>query len=562
MPFPAWRRTHSRSSIGDAFSLGNALIGLCEEASIATEAERPDILSIVVVGAGFSGVEIAGNIADLVDRVHRYYPQLRGVRARITLLQRGKQILPELAYKALSDFAFKKLSARGVDVMLETSAKEVTRKRVVLGNGESIPAGLVICTIGTGSNPLDETLGVPLEQKRIPTEPDMRVKGLANVWAIGDNALIPNAATGENSPATAQFALRQARQLAGNLAMHLRGRPTKPFRYKPMGLMAAIGHRNAVAEILGFHLSGFLAWFLWRSVYLSKMPSLSRKFQIAVDWAWELLFPPNSVELSPQSERRTDLAHFAGGDWIYRKGDPAQHLFLLQKGAAGIYFDENEGPVGALEPGDHFGEGALLNKDGNGRRSVSVKAITSVDVIRMGREDFIRLADSMSILREGMDREFLERRSATQVSELLMNQPEFFDFSVARFMSPNGLRFPMRARWARCWRHLNRTPAASTSWTTGRLVGYVSRTELYRAIQQRMGMDRPVADFMLTDPPVATPDENAVAATLRLVHNDVELLSVVNDVQERKLLGTVCPLDVFKQTILFERNGNTSGSSS
>lgn len=550
-------------SIGDAFSLGNALIGLCEEASIASESERPDILSIVVVGAGFSGVEIAGNIADLVDRVHRYYPQLRGVRARIALLQRGKQILPELAYKALSDFAFKKLSERGVDVMLETTAKEVTRKRVVLGNGKSIPAGLVICTIGTGSNPLDETLGVPLEQKRIPTEPDMRVKGLANVWAIGDNALVPNAATQENSPPTAQFALRQARQLAGNLAMHLRGRPTKPFRYKPVGLMAAIGHRNAVAEIFGFHLSGFVAWFLWRSVYLSKMPSLSRKFQIAVDWAWELLFPPNSVELSPQSERQTDLAHFAGGDWIYRKGDPAQHLFLLQKGAAGIYFDENEGPVGALEPGDHFGEGALLNKDGNGRRSVSVKAITSVDVIRMGREDFVRLADSMSILREGMDREFLERRSATQVTELLLNKPEYFDFSVERFMSSERFAISSSSTLATVLEAFE--PNASGFNVVddeGRLVGYVSRTELYKAIQRRMGMESSVADFMLTNPPVATPDENAVAATLRLVHHDVELLSVVNDLRERKLLGTVCPLDVFKQTLLFEQNGNPSGKSS
>lgn len=550
-------------SIGDAFSLGNALIGLCEDASIAGEAERANILSIVVVGAGFSGVEIAGNIADLVDRVHRYYPQLRNVRARITLLQRGKQILPELAYKALSDFAFKKLSKRGVEVLLETSAKEVTRKRVVLGNGDSIPAGLVICTIGTAANPLDLTLGVPLVQKRLPTEPDMRVKGLANVWAIGDNALIPNEATQENSPPTAQFALRQAKQLAGNLALCLNGKPTKPFRYKPVGLMAAIGHRNAVAEVFGFHLSGFFAWFLWRSVYLSKMPSLSRKFQIAVDWAWELFFPPNSVELSPQSERKTDLAHYAGGDWIYHKGDPAQHLFLMQKGAAGIYFDENEGPVGALEPGDHFGEGALLNKDGNGRRSVSVRAISSVDVIRMGREDFVRMADSMSILREGMTREFLERRSATRVTELLLSEPGYFDFSVERFMSAERFAIPIESTLGSV---LDAFEPNASGFNVidgdGRLVGYVSRTEIYKAIQQRMPSDSPVADFMLTDPPMATPDENAVAATLRLVHNDVELLSVVNDRGERKLLGTVCPLDVFKQTILFESNGSEKGSAS
>jgi NADH dehydrogenase len=538
-------------SIGDAFSLGNALIGLCEDASIAAPAERQDILSVVVVGAGFSGVEIAGNIADLVERVHHYYPQLRGLRPRISLLQRGKRVLPELAYQSLSDFAYRKLRERGVDVMLGTSAREVTRDRVVLGNGESIPAGLVICTIGTSANPLIETLGVPLVEKRLPTEADMRVKGLSNVWAVGDSAFIPNAATGQCCPPTAQFALRQAKQLAANLAAHFRGKPTRPFSFKPLGLMAAIGHRNAVAEVFGMQLSGFPAWFLWRGVYLSKMPSLSRKFQIAVDWAWELLFPPNSVELSPQSERKTDLAHFAAGDWIYRKGDPAQHLFLMQKGNAAIYFNEEEGPIGTLEPGDHFGENALLNANGSARRSVSIRAISSVDVIRLRRDDFLRLADSMTVLRQGMAREFLERRSNTQVMEMLMNDPSLFDYRVERFMTAERYAIPDTSTLGSV---LNLFGASTAGLNVvnaeGAVTGYVSRTELYEAMQRRMPLDTPVQDFMLKDPPVATPDDNAIAAALRLVRNDVELLPVVDSLQSRTLIGTVCPLDVFKQTAL------------
>lgn len=538
-------------SIGDAFSLGNALIGLCEDASIAAPAERQDILSVVVVGAGFSGVEIAGNIADLVERVHRYYPQLRGLRPRISLLQRGKRVLPELAYQSLSDFAYRKLRERGVDVLLGTSAREVTRDRVVLGNGESIPAGLVICTIGTSANPLIETLGVPLVEKRLPTDADMRVKGLANVWALGDSAFIPNAATGECCPPTAQFALRQAKQLAVNLAQHLQGKPTRPFSFKPLGLMAAIGHRNAVAEILGLQLSGFPAWFLWRGVYLSKMPSLSRKFQIAVDWAWELLFPPNSVELSPQSERKTDLAHFAAGDWIYRKGDPAQHLFLMQKGNAAVYHNEEEGPIGTLEPGDHFGENALLNSNGSARRSVSIRAISAVDVIRLHREDFVRLADSMTVLRQGMAREYLERRSNTRLMEMLMNDPSLFDYRVERFMTPERYAIPDTSTLGSVLNQFGASTAGFNVVTAeGAVVGYVSRTELYEAMQRHMPLDTPIQDFMLKDPPVATPDDNAIAAALRLVRNDVELLPVVDSLQTRTLIGTVCPLDVFKQTAL------------
>ncbi len=542
-------------SIGDALLLGNGLIGLCEKAAIARPEDRQEILSVVVVGAGFSGVEIAGNIADLVERVKRYYPMLAGMRPRIHLLQRGKRVLPELAYESLSQFAYTKLRQRGVEVMLGTSAKEVTADRVILGNGESIPAGLVVCTIGTASNPLVETLGVPLEQKRLPTHPDMRVKGLDNVWAIGDSALVPNAKTGENSPPTAQFALRQAAQLATNLRNELEGKPTRPFSFRPLGLMAAIGHRNAVAEVMGLKISGFLAWFLWRGVYLSKLPSLARRFQVAVDWAWELLFPPNTVELSAQSDRKTDLAHFAAGDYIYRKGEPAQHLFLMQRGRAAIYRDEELGPLGSLEPGDHFGEGALLNEDGTGHRSVSVRAITPVDVLRLGRQDFRRLADSMTVLREGMSREYMQRRGATTVMELLMSQPDLFAFEVRRFVRDELSAIEDNATLGQVVDLLGSNAAGfNVVNSAGQVIGYVSRTEVYHAMQRQLPLDAAVGSFMLSNPPVATMDDNAIAATLQLVRHDMELLPVVDSTQNRKLIGTVCPLDVFKHVSAAQRN--------
>jgi NADH dehydrogenase len=534
-------------SVGDALQLGNALIGLFEDASVAEPEERESLLSIVVVGGGFSGVEIAGNLEDLTKRLKHYYPQLRNVPTRISLLQRGKRILPELAYESLSEFAYRKLRARGVDVLLGTSAKEVTAKRVVLGNGESIDAGMVVCTIGTSPNPLIETVGVPLREKRLPTDPDMRVTGTRNVWAIGDSALVPNQKTGENSPTTAQFAIRQAKQLAANLKAELQGKPTKPFSYRPLGLMAAIGHRNAVAEVLGFRVSGFIAWFLWRSVYLSKLPSLSRRFQVAVDWAWELLFPPNSVELSQQSERRTDQAHFAAGDWIYRKGDPALHLFLMQKGSAAIYRNEEEGPVGTLEPGDHFGEGALLNGEEHGYRSVSVRAITPVDVLRLGRADFQRLANSMTVLREGMSREFLQRRGTSNALELLMAHPDLFEFQVSRFLRSEKASIPSATTFRDVVDMLGANAAGFIVVDdNASVIGYVSRSEASIAMQRYLPLSTPVTEFMIVDPPVATEDQNAITATLGLLKYDMELLPVVNNLKEKKLIGTVCPLDVFK----------------
>jgi NADH dehydrogenase len=125
----------------------------------------------------------------------------------------------------------------------------------------------------------------------------MRVAQATNIWAIGDATAVPNAWDGKPSPPTAQFAIRQAKQLAANLARVLRGEKTRPFSYRPLGLLASIGHHNAVAEIGGLKLSGFAAWFLWRSAYLVKMPTLVRKLEVAIDWMWSLLFRPNIVQV-------------------------------------------------------------------------------------------------------------------------------------------------------------------------------------------------------------------------------------------------------------------------
>ena len=124
----------------------------------------------------------------------------------------------------------------------------------------------------------------------------MRVVGHANVWALGDCAVVPNARDGKPSPTLAQFALRQARQLAANIKRVLTGKPTRPFTFRMLGSFAAIGHHNAVGDVLGLRLSGLPAWLLWRTIYLGKTPTLARKVQVAFDWAWEMFFPRDVVQ--------------------------------------------------------------------------------------------------------------------------------------------------------------------------------------------------------------------------------------------------------------------------
>jgi NADH dehydrogenase len=290
--------TYPLKTLGDAVFLTNNLIGKLEEASMKADSrERQRFLSVVIIGGGFSGVEVAGAIHDLLERARRYYPVIGTDLIRIVLLQRGERLIPEMHAESLSDFALRKLRAPGIEVRLTTDAKEIQDGKVLLATGEQIEAETVVCTIGNTTNPLLKTLRLPLEKGRLKADPDMRVTQTSNIWALGDSTAVPNAWDGKPSPPTAQFAIRQARQLAANLARVLKNQPTRPFSFRPLGMMASIGHHNAVAEILGLRVSGFVGWLLWRCVYLAKMPTLLRKIEVAIDWAWNILFPPNIVQV-------------------------------------------------------------------------------------------------------------------------------------------------------------------------------------------------------------------------------------------------------------------------
>ncbi|MGA3066832.1 MAG: NAD(P)/FAD-dependent oxidoreductase [Tepidisphaeraceae bacterium] len=303
-------RGYPLKTVIDAIVMGNDLIGNFEAAVTAPESgARQRLLTVVVIGGGFSGVEVAGQIADMMHAMSRFYPELKNETPRVVLLQKGERLLPELDHESLSEFTLRKLRKNGIDVRLNTSARNADADAVHLTSGESIETRLIVCTAGTETHPLIKSLDLPLEKGRLKTHPDMKVSGTTNLWALGDCSLVPNAFDGRPSPATAQFAMQQARQLAKNLKCASEGTATKPFNFRPRGMLASIGHHNAVAVIYGVKLSGFVAWFLWRGIYLAKLPTLSRKLEVALNWACGIPFPPNIVQLrlsqkqSPHKER-------------------------------------------------------------------------------------------------------------------------------------------------------------------------------------------------------------------------------------------------------------------
>jgi len=282
-------------TLGDALFMRNRAIVRLEQAELQPDAElRRWLTSFVVIGGGFSGVEVAGGLMDFLRASRRYYRACG--EPSVTLVHSGDRLLPELSPE-LGAFAERKMREQGIDVRLGARCARVDDRGITLQSGEIMSVGTVICTIGTAPNPLIAALPLPKQRGRLTVAPDMSVPDAPGVWAIGDCAAVPNARDGAVSPPTAQFAERQARQLADNLVRKARGRPTRPFRYRPIGQLAAIGHNKAVAELVGLKLAGFVAWLMWRGVYLLKIPTLGRKVRLYLEWNWAMFFPPDISHL-------------------------------------------------------------------------------------------------------------------------------------------------------------------------------------------------------------------------------------------------------------------------
>ena len=215
----------------------------------------------------------------------------------------GASILPELS-PSLSEFTLRKMTRRGLDIRLNARATRIDARTVELQDGERITGGTIICTIGTSPNPLIDSLPVSRIRGRVETNPDMSVPGQHGLWALGDCAHIVNAWNDQPAPPTAQFVTREAALLADNIVACLHGKDTKPFRFRPLGVLSTIGHNKAVAEIFGLRLSGFIAWLMWRGIYLLNVPTLARKVRVFFEWNWGMLFPADIAHLGFSRTKR------------------------------------------------------------------------------------------------------------------------------------------------------------------------------------------------------------------------------------------------------------------
>jgi NADH:ubiquinone reductase (H+-translocating) len=277
-------------SLGDAIGLRNRLITHLEEANSECSAgARQPLMSFVVAGGGFAGVETLGGINDFVREALRFYPNLRPENLRMVLVTPDPVILPELGPE-LGAYAQRKLAARGVEIVTGTKVRGVENDVVELTDGRRIQASTLVWTAGTTPNPLVAALPVQKRGGRVTVNEYLEVPDRPGVWALGDCALVPDPRSGGFHPPTAQHALREGRTVARNVAAAVLGGPKRPFRFSTLGQLAAIGKRTGVAKVLGIRFSGFIAWWLWRTVYLSKLPRLEKKVRVALDWTLDLCF--------------------------------------------------------------------------------------------------------------------------------------------------------------------------------------------------------------------------------------------------------------------------------
>lgn len=389
-------------NLADAHELRNRIIRRLEHADITSdETLKRRLLTFVVAGGGFSGVETIGEVTEMIRRTLRFYPNIEPGDIRPVLVQSGQVLLPELPEK-LGKYAARILRKRNVEVILGNYVTAATANAVYLKNGTRIESCLLVSTIGNGPRAFTSNLGFELERGKIVVDEQLRVKGESNIWAIGDAALVPIAdGSGDSfAPPTAQFATREARCLAKNLAAQQRGKELQSFAYKPQGSLASIGNYKGVAEVYGVRFSGLIAWMTWRFLYIGMLPGFSTRLRVALNWLFDYFLPRSVVQIANRKVAATVRRRYAKGDVISHPGQYVDGFYTVLtgylesriKGKTGV-----EDFVRVLGPGDHWGERSL-----NARTLTrgTLTATEDAEVLVMGAEDFQQLRAAFPALED------------------------------------------------------------------------------------------------------------------------------------------------------------------
>jgi NADH dehydrogenase len=395
--------------LSDAFKLRNHVYRCLELADVEDDpGEKAALLTFVVAGGGFSGVETIGELSEMLHKVKKNFTNIDAREIRLVLVHSRDTLLPEMP-AALGKAAMEILKRRGVEIVLNARTKAASRHAVYLSTGARIETRTFICTVGNAPNPIcrDVLAQGPFVEGQsggrgigvFATDLQLQCLGQTHYWAVGDCAGVPMPGKpDELCPATAQFAIRQGKVCAANILATIDHRPERrrEFTFKGLGTLASLGNRSAVADMMGLQLKGFVAWFAWRTIYLSKLPGMIRRLRVTVDWTLDLFFPRDITQLQPDEPPQLRVEHYEPGEKIIGRDEIGRELFVIQKGEVEVR--EPDGRIVAtLSDGEVFGEKALLT---DAPRTANVIAKTPVDVLVMTRAGFKALVSQLQPLED------------------------------------------------------------------------------------------------------------------------------------------------------------------
>jgi NADH dehydrogenase len=304
-------------TIGEAIYLRNHVLSMLDvAASTADLALRRKLLTFVVIGGGYAGIEALAELEDMARYATRYYENIEPSDLRWVLVEAANRIMPEVS-PTLGVYTVERLLERKIDVYLETRVKSLVGGHVVLDDGNEFDTNTIVWTAGVKANPMLADTDLPLDDRgRVRCTADLRVHGLPGVFSAGDCAAVPDLSRTDQDPhattsPSAQHAVRQAKLLAANVLAHLRGRPMRTYRHSYAGSVASLGLYRGVAEIYGIKLRGLPAWFLHRTYHVSRMPTINRKARVLADWTLALLFRREVVSLGQIHEPRAEFSRVA-----------------------------------------------------------------------------------------------------------------------------------------------------------------------------------------------------------------------------------------------------------
>ena len=332
--------------------------------------------------------------------------------------------MPESAEER-AEFSHKVLERRGVEIRLNTRIMSATAQSAILDDGTTIPTRTLVAAVGAAPNRLLDSIPSERDSRgRIVVDETLAVPGYPGIWAVGDCAAIPDAHTGGTAPPTAQYALREAKHLAKNILATIRGGTLRPFLYKSMGSFVPLGRFSAAAQVMGFKVSGFPAWWMYRTYYLSQLPRLERKRKVMIDWTLELLFLRDIVQMGMTRSAGISRAHYEAGEVVYQQGDLARNFWIILDGQVQVFRQEDgqETLIATLGTGEYFGEMSLLR---GVRHTASVRTLTPVDLLVMNEADFTALASSSTRFGEllaGVMRQRLSGGESAESSQSMDNE--------------------------------------------------------------------------------------------------------------------------------------------